>query len=148
MKNIALIAFLILASITLKAQDMTKQKMAKILGKETTILETSERSWQVRLDQITLVIIIDENANRMRVISPAAYTKDLKKKDYVTLLEANYHSALDAKYAIDGEYVWSTYVHPLKELSEEQFIDALYQVRNLVYTYGGSYTSTNLVFGK
>ena len=59
---------------------------------------------------------------------------------------ANFHSALDVKYALSDEIIWSVYVHPLKELSEEQVADAVKQVYTAAKTFGSSYSSTNLVF--
>ena len=62
-------------------------------------------------------------------------------------MEANFDRALDAKYAIANGVLWSVFAHPLKELTKEQTIDAFNQVRNLVYNYGSSYTSTDILFG-
>ncbi len=142
-----LILFSIIPFNKVHGQNMDKQNMAKILGKEAVIIESTGNSWQIKLKEVTILIIIDESADRMRMISPAALVKDLKKSDYPKLMEANYHSALDARYSINGDYVWSTYIHPLKALGDEELISAMYQVRNLVLTYGTSYSSTSLVFG-
>ena len=59
---------------------------------------------------------------------------------------ANFHSVLDVKYALSDEIIWSVYAHPLKELSELQVVDAIQQVYAAAITFGGSYSSTNMVF--
>ena len=63
------------------------------------------------------------------------------------MLEANFDRALDAKYSIYQDVVWSVYTHPLGELTVEQFKDALNQVARLSQNFGGSYTSTDWIFG-
>ena len=64
----------------------------------------------------------------------------------VTLMAANFDKALDAKYALYNNFLWSVFTHPLKELESKQIVDAFYQVKTLVENYGTSYTSSNLVF--
>jgi len=36
-------------------------------------------------------------------------------------MQANFDSALDARYAIAKGKLWSAFIHPLSELNEEQF---------------------------
>jgi len=64
------------------------------------------------------------------------------------MLEANFHSALDAKYSLYEGFVIGIYTHPLEELEETQMIDALKQVVNLSKNFGTSYTSTDMMFGQ
>ena len=64
-----------------------------------------------------------------------------------TLLCANFDRALDAKYAIHRGLLWSTFVHPLGELTAAEFESGLKQVYTLRATYGTTYTSTDMVFG-
>jgi len=63
------------------------------------------------------------------------------------LLEANFDRALDAKYCLYEGFVCSVFTHPLKELQDHQFVDALQQVVNLANNYGTTFTSTDFVFG-
>lgn len=44
------------------------------------------------------------------------------------VLEANFHSALDAKYAVFGDVLWSTFMHPLSSLSVEDATAGIDQV--------------------
>lgn len=129
------------------SQDMDNRKMSRILSKEAQKVEGDLGNWQVIYGNRGVYIITDANANRMRIMTPVIELKDIKKKEYQTLLEANFDRALDAKYCIYEQYLMTVFTHPLKELSEEQFIDALRQVVTLAYNYGTSYTSTDLVFG-
>ena len=83
----------------------------------------------------------------MRIISPIVAQAQLDKDELSRLLEANFATALDAKYALRDQTLWSVFTHPLAELTEEQFLDCLAQVANLANNFGGSYASSNLIFG-
>jgi len=88
----------------------------------------------------------DENANRMRIISPVIEVAKLGDEELKNALLANFHTALDVKYAISDDILWSVFIHPLKELSEQQVEDAIDQVYSANATFGTTYSSTNLVF--
>lgn len=104
-------------------------------------------NWQVIYKRRYLFIITDESHNRMRIITPVVEEKKLKKEDMKTLLEANFHKALDAKYCLYNSFLWSAFMHPLIEMNTVLFKDAMNQVVQLADTYGTSYTSTDLIFG-
>lgn len=126
---------------------MSNEKIEKILYRETQNVEGVRGRWQFELHETTLMILTDEEANRMRIMAPIAEEKDLETDQYKTMLEANFDRALDAKYAVFQGVVWSVFTHPLAELTVEQLKDAMQQVVNLSQNFGGSYTSTDFVFG-
>ncbi len=132
---------------------MNNQKMEKILYREAENVERMPGSedypgrWQVTFMDRLLYIITDENANRMRVMTPVIEEENLGGDEMKILLEANFDRALDAKYSLYQGFLWSSFTHPLQELTVEQFKDALRQVATLANRYGGSYSSTDLVFG-
>jgi len=64
-----------------------------------------------------------------------------------TLLGANFDRALDARYCTNDNVLWSAFLHPLRDLKESQFMDALSQVISLSKNYGTTYSSSDLVFG-
>ncbi len=139
--------FLIVLPVLGSAQQTTFDDLKLILAQEATIEQEEGNMVQYSIDELPLYLIVDETANRMRLMSPIVEEKDLKEKDLRVLMEANFDRALDAKYAIANGVLWSVFAHPLKELTKEQTIDAFNQVRNLVYNYGSSYTSTDILFG-
>ncbi|MFQ5670498.1 MAG: hypothetical protein ACE5HD_08280 [Acidobacteriota bacterium] len=103
--------------------------------------------WAFEYEGVQMLMISDEPHDRMRIIAPVVEAGDLPEKTLRVLMEANFDRALDAKYAIYRDTVWSTYVHPLGALTRGEFGSALRQVATLRKTYGGSFTSTDLVFG-
>ena len=140
-----LLSFLL--PLFISAQETTFDDLKLILAKETTIVKEEGNIVEYQIDQLPMYLIVDETANRMRLMSPIVEEKDLKEEDLKQLMEANFDRALDAKYAVANGVLWSVYAHPLKELYKDQVIDAFNQVRNLVYNYGTSYSSTLFVFG-
>ena len=100
----------------------------------------------VTSDGLRFQCMTDERANRMRFIVPVMPVGNAPKEFLLRLLKANFHSALDSRYAIANGLVWSTFLHPLKSLTDEQAAAALSQVIKLASTTGSSYSSSDLVF--
>ncbi len=130
----------------IQSQDMSSEKLTDLITKVSDTIITSGNSIQFSYKQRPLYCIYDENANRMRIISPIIETKDLEEEQLLNALVANFHSALDVKYALSDEVMWSVFIHPLKELQDHQVLDAIDQVYAASITFGSSYSSTNLVF--
>ncbi|MEM9000054.1 MAG: hypothetical protein AAGB24_07295 [Bacteroidota bacterium] len=137
---------LVLLSNSVCAQEMTPEKLTEIISQEADTTTVNNNQIRFLFNDAVLICIYDENANRMRIISPIMEREKLEEEDLLNALVANFHSALDVKYALSDEIIWSVYTHPLKELSEPQLIDAIQQVYAAAITFGGSYSSTNLVF--
>ena len=103
--------------------------------------------WQFDYFGRTLIVLTDEFNNRMRIITPVAQAEALDEELLHTCMSANFDRALDARYAINGEFVWSAFIHPLRELEVSQVVDAMTQVANLAVTFGMSFSSSGLTFG-
>ena len=143
-----LFALFFILSLSSFAQKMDNNKLEKILTSISDSVVGKEGYWQVKYYNRYLLVITDKNHNRMRIISPIAETKEIEEEMYIKCLEANFHSVLDAKYAISDGIMWSVFIHPLKELSEEQVKDVINQVYSAAATFGFSYTGSDLVFPK
>lgn len=146
-KNFLLTIFLSI-SFLCSAQKMNNKKLEKILNLTSDSLQGKAGYWQFKYFDRYFLLITDETHNRMRIISPIIEEKELNEAYLENCLKANYHTALDVKYAISDGVLWSVYIHPLKELSEEQIKDAISQVYKAAATFGTSYSSTDLSFGK
>ena len=96
---------------------------------------------------VLMLTITDESHNRMRIVSPVALAKDVGTKLLTECMEANFDRALDARYALSGDHLWSAFIHLLDELRETQFVDGMNQVATLAANYGATFTSTDLLFG-
>lgn len=113
-----------------------------------TIFTEQANMWQFLMIETPMICITDENNNRMRIVAPIKKVEEMEEGELTKCMEANFHTALDVKYAISEGVVWSVFIHPLKELSNNQVVDALTQVRAAAQTYGRDYNSTDLVFPK
>lgn len=154
----ALIAFCVFTSFvtaknlkdttTIKSNyKMNNEKLNGIITSIAEVIKSSKGHWEIKYKSFYVIIVTDENHNRMRIISAVSEEKKLKQKDLQTVLSANFDRALDAKYAIYNGYLWSVFTHPLAELQEDQFKDTLLQVVTLANNFGTSYSSTDLIFG-
>ncbi|MEO1438362.1 MAG: hypothetical protein AAFV80_22665 [Bacteroidota bacterium] len=143
---IAVVLFFSLPMISIAQDGMTNEKLGNIIKATELPFEGTLGNWQIQVDSQLLFIITDEAANRMRIFTDVIKENELKTGQLRTMLEANFHTALDAKYSIWNGFVISVYNHPLAELQEEQFLDALVQVYVLSATFGTEYTSTGMVF--
>jgi hypothetical protein len=150
MKTLFLSALLLTTTLgcaqTPERQEMDNYKMDAILHRVADTVEGIPGRWQFLIKDRLFLAVTDANANRMRIMSPVVEIDKLDEEIKTKALLANFHSVLDAKYAISDEYLWSVFIHPLKELTEAQLEDAIYQVYNANVTFGSSFSSTNLIF--
>lgn len=138
--------FFILISYTSIAQNMNIEKLDKIIIKSSDSLQVNNNTWKFIYKDRILICIADKKANRMRIISPIAKKEQLTKELILNSLVANFHTALDVKYALSDEILWSVFTHPLKELTPHQIEDAISQVYYANITFGTLFSSTSLTF--
>ena len=137
------------------AVKMTNARLGALLKKRFDKLGGREGYWIVPIkaetkggEDVPLMIVTDERANRMRIMMPVRkFDKDKDRDVLIKLLKANFHSALDAKYAVNGDTIWSAFLHPLATLQEADLDNALNQVQTLLKNTGSSYSSGELQFG-
>jgi len=92
-------------------------------------------------------IISDESADRMRIVIGITEQDTLTPELMTRILQANFDSALDARYALAQGHLWATFIHPLSSLSDEDFISGFSQTITLFLTFGTTFTSGALVYG-
>jgi hypothetical protein len=63
------------------------------------------------------------------------------------MMQANFDSALDARYAVAQGRLWAVFIHPLSPLERDQFISGIGQTVNVAQTYGSLYTGGAMQFG-
>lgn len=145
--RIIIVSFVLFLTLGISySQEMTSAQLLEIIEKEADTVKANGNSIQFLLKETVLICIYDENANRMRIISPIVKREEIGEEELLNAFVANFHSALDVKYALSDEIIWSVFTHPLMELSEHQVVDAINQVYSAAVTFGGSYSSTNIVF--
>ena len=99
------------------------------------------------LDDIPVVVIADPGADRMRAMVPIASADGLTPDDMMRMMQANFDSALDARYAVAHGRLWGVFIHPLSPLEKDQFLSGLVQTITVARTYGNAYTGGAAIFG-
>lgn len=122
-------------------QNLNNKDIGKILVKESVVTDGEAGNWHCLFKEVPIFVLTDESANRIRIFTPVLEEKELKIGQMKAMLEANFHTALDAKYSLFEGFVISVFTHPLKELNKNQLINAMEQVVNLSNTFGSSYSS-------
>ncbi len=146
LKALSLVLFLAFSHFMGFAQEreawMTDTKITTILEEYMEAIEGEEGNWQVVFNERLIFILSDNENNRMRIFTPIIEEQDLRRGEMEQMLEANFFSALDAKYSMYEGFVISVFTHPLKELTEDQLLSAIGQVVNLADNFGTTYSST------
>jgi len=128
-------------------QPMTTKRMDELIHNVDPDAVLERNTWKFKVAELDAVVIFDERADRMRIIIPIAKASDLQSDELVRLMQANFDSALDARYAIGQGLLWGTFIHPLSTLTDEEFLVGLGQTANVVASFGTSYSSGMFTFG-
>ncbi len=151
MKKIFL--FLVLALVSLFTSFSQSQfimdnvRLGEQLAIHSDTIAGNNGRWQLLYKEAPMMVVTAPDADRMRIIAPITDASTLDEALLLDCMTANFHSALDVKYAISDGVLWSVYIHPLSPLTDEQVASALSQVYSAVVTYGTTFSSTELIFG-
>lgn len=129
------------------SEPMTLGRMMEILRALDPQAEVQGPLARLTIAETVVLVVSDPNADRMRVMVPVRPAEGLSADDLQRMMQANFDTALDARYAIAKGMVWATYIHPLGALGKEQLINGIGQTVNLAQTYGTLYSSGGLTFG-
>lgn len=105
------------------------------------------QGWQLRIADRTVLVVVDPASDRMRAMVAIRSAADMSEPELRRLMQANFDSALDARYAIAQDILWATFIHPLSPLDNRQFISGLGQTVNLALSYGTLYSGGALQYG-
>jgi hypothetical protein len=126
---------------------MTLERLDAIIRALDPEAQSNGSVWQFVVADVTVLIVTDERADRMRAITPVRKQEDVPPEELTRLMQANFDSALDARYALAKGVLWSAFIHPLKPLEKDQLISGIGQVVNLAQSYGTLYSGGALLFG-
>lgn len=123
------------------------EKLVKNLADEGSEPSGEGGRVQFQFNGVSLVLLSSEAHDRMRIITPVAEYASLSAEQLALAMAANFHTALDARYALSNGVLYSAYIHPLVSLTAQQVESAVTQVATLAQTFGTSYSSGALNFG-
>lgn len=126
---------------------MTLQRLGQIVAAIDPESRTNGRQFQLSIEDVPIIIFTDPVADRMRAMVPIRAADDMSSEEMLRVMQANFDTALDARYAVAQGRLWGVFIHPLSPLEKDQFISGLGQAVNLAKTYGSLYTGGAMSFG-
>lgn len=126
---------------------MTGERLVALIKALDANASSLGNTWQFTFQERPIILIFDEKADRMRMFTPIGPEEALDAGLMRRMLQANFDSALDARYAIANKLIWGVFIHPLSPLDQAQFASALFQVLNVAASFGGSFSSGLFTFG-
>lgn len=145
----AILAFSAMAQETPEPSEppMTFARMGAIVQAIDPNAQVFETGFQLTIEDIPVIIVSDPTADRMRAMVPIRSVEGLEAAELMRLMQANFDTALDARYAVANGRLWGAFIHPLSPLQREQLISGLIQTVNLARTYGTLYSGGAQTFG-
>ena len=144
------ILFFILAFTTHAfAQDtsITAERLAQITMDIDPDAAITPSGIELTIEDIPVLVVMAPAADRMRAMVPIASVEDVTPEEMRRMMQPNFDTALDARYAVAQDRIWGVFIHPLGALEREQFLSAIVQTVNLARTYGTLYSGGAQVFG-
>ena len=126
---------------------MTAKAMADLIKSFDPKVQEGANLISFKVQDREVLIVYDAKRDRMRAITPIGQASLLDEALLLRMAQANYDSALDARYAVADGLVWSVFIHPLGSLEQEELISAIAQVVTAAETFGLTYTSGAMMFG-
>ena len=126
---------------------MNVVELKRLLLSAATLRAESDEGWEVERDGVPMACMFDETHDRVRVLAPVVGLEDVSPEQQAVVLEANFHTTLDARYATARGTMYALYVHRLSTMDATDLVSALEQVASLVHTFGDDYSSGALIYG-
>ena len=142
------ILMLLTSSVAAQEAPMTVERLSEVLLDIDPDAALTPNGIELTLEDIPVLIVLAPEADRMRAMVSIASVEDVTPEEMLRMMQANFDTALDARYAVAQGRVWAVFIHPLAALEREQLLSALAQTVNLARSYGSLYTGGANVFGR
>ncbi len=128
------------------SRPMEQARLEMLFADEVEAITGPPGAIETVVDGIKLYCISDSASDRMRFVAPIARASSLDPRIIPVLLQANFHTTLDARYALSEDVVFATFLHPLSSLTPELVRSGMSQVLSLVQTFGTTFSAGAAVF--
>ncbi len=133
------------ANMANETMDQSKlEEIVKVLAQES---KGEKGVVEFKYSNVPMYLISDAAYDRMRIIAPIVQYEKMSREQIDLVMEANFHKALDARYAVSDGVLYAVFIHPLGSLDVSQIESAVYQVANLALSFGSAYTSGSISYG-
>jgi len=129
------------------SEKMTPEKMGALVKSFDADAEIRDNVIAFKINEREVLIVHDANNDRMRALTPIARVGILDDAIMMRMLQANYDSVLDVRYAVADGLVWAAFIHPLGSLEQEDLLSAIAQLVTSAETFGTTFASGAMVFG-
>lgn len=146
MRSIAVLALSAAAATSAAQEPMNQQRLHEIIAANGSNVRVEGSMAVFQFGGVPLLCISDPNADRMRIIAPVKRVDEATPQEILAAMRANFHTALDVRYAISEGVIFAAFIHPLSPLSAEQVASAIRQVASARETFGDSYSGGTLLF--
>ncbi|MEM6478332.1 MAG: hypothetical protein AAF841_10605 [Pseudomonadota bacterium] len=126
---------------------MTSERVAEIALALDPEARIAGNRLGLTISDVPMIIIMDPFADRMRAMVPIRDASAMSAEELSRAMQANFDTALDARYAIAQGRLWAVFIHPLSPLERDQLISGLGQTVNIALSYGTAYSGGALSFG-
>lgn len=126
---------------------MTYERLGKIIFALDENAQPRGPGFELSVSGVPIIVVTDPVADRMRAMVPIRRADELTSDDLERMMQANFDTALDARYAIANGTLWAAFIHPLSPLEKDQFISGLAQTVNIAKTYGTLYSGGAAQYG-
>lgn len=147
MFRIALLTLALAGPVCAQEATMTPDRLAQIISDIDPDAAITANGIELTIEDIPVLVVVAPAADRMRAMVPIASLEDVTPEEMNRMMQPNFDTALDARYAVANGRVWGVFIHPLGALEREQFLSAIAQTVNLARTYGTLYSGGAQVFG-
>lgn len=128
-------------------EGMTRERLEAAVVRIATVTEGGGGVIAAVYDEVPMLVVSDQTMDRMRIVSPIVETAELDERELAIMMEANFHSTLDARYATSEGVLYSVFIHPLSGLDESELESAMRQVAALVRNFRSTWSSDEMIFG-
>jgi hypothetical protein len=125
---------------------MTQIRLETIIREVGSDVVGGSGALEFTFKSVRMACISDVEHDRMRLVAPICRLSELSPDQAARVLEANFHTALDARYASSQGVLYAAFIHPLSPLANEELRSAIRQVASLAQSFGTTYSSGELVF--
>ncbi len=126
---------------------MTLERMAAIIQVLDPEVQFGRSAMQFSIEGTDVLIVFSEPQDRMRAMVPIRTLDGIEPGELLRVLQANFDTALDARYAVGQGQLWAVFVHPLSSLEQNDLISGIGQTVNIAKTYGTLYSGGAGFFG-
>ncbi|MEM1237472.1 MAG: hypothetical protein AAGI10_10915 [Pseudomonadota bacterium] len=126
---------------------MTPERVAEIALALDPDARLGGNGVELTISDVPVLIVMDGFADRMRAMVPIRDAAGMGQEELARVMQANFDTALDARYAIARGRLWAVFIHPLSPLERDQLISGIGQTVNIALTYGSAYSGGAMSFG-